>query len=906
MSKMNAPILALNGGEVSKDALVRVDLEKMRLCLETAENIMLTVLGPTIFRAGTKYLGSTQSNLKSQLIDFIFSAAQTALLETTALGMRIWKADSLITRPTIATTVTNGAFGSAIGTGWIDSSDTNATSASAGGVCTLTGNDYAAARITNTVTVAGGDIAKIHGLRITVTRGPVTLRIGTTSGGDELIKETALGTGTHSIGFTPGATTFYIRLEAEGTLVRKLTSCSIEAAGNVSVPTPWAGADLDFLRWAQSADVIFTACRGYKPVQIERRNWDSWSVIDYQTTDGPYRAPNIRRINLSPSARTGSVTLTATKAVFYAGHVGALFKLTHLGQLQQKLLQGESQFTDPIRVVGVGQADRQFTIDIANLTGTGSTVTLQRSYGDVGDWTDYLSYTANQSAVAVNDSPGSGAATGEINDNQIIFYRLAIKPGNYSTGTATCKLTYGGGIQTGICRVTAYSSPTSVTAEVLTPFASTQSTDDWVEGEWSDYRGWPSSVKFFDGRLWWAGFDKVYGSVSDDFNNFSPEVEGDSGPIIRSIATGPVEGINWILPLQRLLVGTASSEVSIRSSSFDEPLTPTNFTARDASTRGCADVNAIKIDASGLFIQGNGNKMFELTYSLEANDYASSEVTRINRDILLAGVTRLTSQRQPDTRIWSIKADGEAAILLYEKNEQVVGWSRYITDGDIESAACLRGVTADYVYLQVLRTIGGSPVRYIEKVSLDSEAVGANDNWMADCAIKITQAASTTVSGLGHLEGKGVIVWDNGRAVVDQSGVLPVVTGGQITGLPVTVTTPIIGLPYTGKIKTVKLAYASQGGTALAQKKKVDHLAMIASNICLDGIKLGPSFDKLTRFSGLYQGKTLAVGQVLPSYDADASSFGGSWDTDSRVCLQMQAPYPATIGALIVGMLTNG
>jgi hypothetical protein len=46
-------------------------------------------------------------------------------------------------------------------------------------------------------------------------------------------------------------------------------------------------------------------------------------------------------------------------------------------------------------------------------------------------------------------------------------------------------------------------------------------------------------------------------------------------------------------------------------------------------------------------------------------------------------------QKQPDQIIWCIKDDGEVALLAYERSQEVVGWSRFVTDGDVISGCAL-------------------------------------------------------------------------------------------------------------------------------------------------------------------------------------------------------------------------
>src|SRR3546814_8039553 len=107
----------------------------------------------------------------------------------------------------------------------------------------------------------------------------------------------------------------------------------------------------------------------------------------------------------------------------------------------------------------------------------------------------------------------------------------------------------------------------------------------------------------FRSRLWHAGREEVIGSVSDAFDSFDDTIEGNSGPISRTIGSGPIDFINWLLPLQRLLIGTEGAEISARSSSLDEQLTPTNFGLKTTSTYGSAAVAAVAVDDSGLYVQ---------------------------------------------------------------------------------------------------------------------------------------------------------------------------------------------------------------------------------------------------------------------------------------------------------------
>ena len=53
-------------------------------------------------------------------------------------------------------------------------------------------------------------------------------------------------------------------------------------------------------------------------------------------------------------------------------------------------------------------------------------------------------------------------------------------------------------------------------------------------------------------------------------------------------------------------------------------------------------------------------------------------------------------------------------------------------------------------------------------------------------------------------------------------------------------------------------------------------------------------------------GAAVASGTIWNEFDDPAAPFLGEWDTDSRICLQVEAPYPATVKAVVFGIQTSG
>jgi len=908
MPKSTAATLAFNRGLIGELAQARVDLARYAMSAEIQQNWMTRVLGSMSLRPGMQYLGSTYSNARAKTIPFIFSSTDTAQLELTAGVMRVRVADALITRPAVSAQTTNGSFTSDV-SGWTDSDESGATSAWAtGGYLSLIGTGPNAAIRDQAVTVT--EAGTEHALRIVIARGTVIFRVGSTQGDDDYVTETTLGVGTHSLAFTPTGT-FNVRVMNRDIAAALVDSITVEAAGTLTLPTPWQEADLGMIRRSQSADVMYVAAKGYQQRKIERRGVHSWSIVLYQPKTGPFRNPNITPITITPSGLTGDINLVSSARLFKPGHVGALFQLTSAGQITTANITAGNQFTDPIQVTGVG-GQRAFSILI---TGTFvGTFTLQYSVSAPGNWVDAKTYTTPQ-AISYNDQL----------DNQIIFYRVGIKSGDYSSGSAVATLSFSSGSATGVVRITGFTDQMHVSAAVLDALGGTDATSIWSEGSWSAFRGWPSSVVLHEGRLWWLGLS-VYGSVSDDYENFDASIEGDSGTIQRSIGEGPIDSINWALALNRMLVGTPSAEISARSSSFDEPLTPTNFNLKPSSTQGSSTVDAVRMDKNGIYVQVSEQRLFELSYDLSSNDYISEDLTLLVPELNAAGIVGIAIQRKPDTRVHCWRADGTVGVLVFDKAENVTCWLEVITAGAVEDVSFMPGKGEDRVYYQVRRTINGQTVRYLEKWALESECTGLPMAKHADAHIMYSGQPTQVIGGLDHLEGQLVVGWGwntvtpfiggNGlEAGFDLLGP-HLVTNGQITNLPSPVTDACIGLGYSAPWKSMKQAFAAAMGTPLNQTKRIDKVGLILRNTQAQALQVGADFDHLddlplddlpitlgTQGTANEQPDTNAV---LDKYDYQLAPFDDLWSTDSRLCMQAKAPRPCTVLAATVEMTTNG
>lgn len=98
------------------------------------------------------------------------------------------------------------------------------------------------------------------------------------------------------------------------------------------IATPYLEADLFELKFTQSADVLYITHPDYAPRKLSRTGHTSWTLTVIDFLDGPY-LPDTQSdtITITPSGTTGSITLTASAALFASTDVDRLVRLKLTG-----------------------------------------------------------------------------------------------------------------------------------------------------------------------------------------------------------------------------------------------------------------------------------------------------------------------------------------------------------------------------------------------------------------------------------------------------------------------------------------------------------------------------------------------------------------------------------------------
>lgn len=643
--------------------------------------------------------------------------------------------------------------------------------------------------------------------------------------------------------------------------VTKVRGILMSGGSPVEVATPYAAADLrnadgtPRLRYVQSGDFLYLAHSAYQPRILKRLTTTSFSLSVFDAKGGPWKALNEASTTIYASAETGSVTLTSSAGIFQAAHVGSLIYL-------------ESRDTNAVPAWEVGKA-----------IAAGA---RRRSDGKT--------YEALNSATTGTSKP--------------VHTDGALLDGDAGVQWQYRDAGYG------YARITAFTSSTSVTAEVIDRLPSQvvgsgAATTRWAFGEWSSVEGWPSDVAFYRERLWWGRKQQVWGSVSADFTDYSPKSYGTvtaDMAITVTLVSGKINDVQWLAADKDLVAGTAGGEFAIGELTNGEPLGPANKRSRVLSTFGSRAIPPIKNVESLLFIQRSGLKARETFYDFGSDGYKSSDTTVLAEHITYSGITQMAFAPDPDQVVWCIRADGTLLGFTWNNEQAVRGWHRHPIGGSgvVESIAVMPAAEGDRseLWLVVKRTINGVTKRYVEYLERpyrigDSQA----SQFYVDSGLTYTGAATTTISGLSHLEGQTVSVLVNGSPHPNV-----VVTSGAIT-LQIPATTAQVGLPCPAKYRSMRLEAGAQDGTSQGKTKRIHKcvLRLLYTGGGKYGAMNGGPMDYL-----MLRSSTAAMDQPAPLFTGDkVVPWPDGYNTDAYVGFEIDQPVNAVLVAIMPQVSTN-
>jgi hypothetical protein len=664
------------------------------------------------------------------------------------------------------------------------------------------------------------------------------------------------------------------------------------------VVSPWTSADLLTddgtlaLRTAQSADIMWQClASGTKPpYKLSRLGATNWTQTAVAFNDGPFNDVDPKStIVVRASATEGTVTLTSSAALFRASDVGTSFFLQAQSfsdvqpwRTEQNASSGDTcqHEGNYYRAVAIGSAGKFGYVPPTHLGGLAKdgddNVTwlyLHSGYG----WARITAFGSSTSVTATVLSyiPDSIKATGS-------FPSPVIAGEAPATGTPV----YVGG------------------------------TNRWARAAFNDTDGWPTSVAFFRERLFWGRGLNVYGSAVKNFDNYErfegPDLTTETA-INLKLATDRLDLIRWLVGDRTLLVGSSRGELSIQEATPQAVFAADNVTGVPQTEYGSTQLEPLRAAGAVLFVQRSGRRMRELKFDLGTDSYKAEELTVLSEHILQPGVVDMDFQQEPDSLVWCAMGDGSLSALSYNRERGVLGWAPHyiggpsyaVTDrtdgtlavtgfGIVESVVSIAQPDnrRDDLWMIVRRTINGSTKRYVEVVE-DNKLYesGLAYSFYLDSGIsRLTGGATTTITGLSHLEGATVQILADGSPHPDRT-----VVSGSIT-LDYEATVVHVGFHAPARLKTMRVDAAGSGGSMQTKVKSLSEVWLRLLDTVGGGA--GPTFARIDPLPFTDPLATFGTPIALFSGDRELT-WPATMDTDGYVCVEQSQPLPMTLVAIV-------
>jgi len=488
------------------------------------------------------------------------------------------------------------------------------------------------------------------------------------------------------------------------------------------------------------------------------------------------------------------------------------------------------------------------------------------------------------------------------------------------TASAVTGINGGAGFQTtdvgriisfnsGKAKITSRTSTTIVVCTITTAFASTAATANFNLGAFSDTTGHPSCVSFFEQRLVFAGTtdepQTLFFSKAGDYENMTTGTNADDA-MVYTIASNQVNAIRYMKAVRTLVVGTTGGEFTVSADGTDASITPTNITIKRQSSFGSANVDAIPAGNAILFLQKAKRKIRELQYNFDSDGYQAPDLTILNETVTDTGINEMSYQQEPGSNIWCVRDDGVLACLTYQRSENVIAWSRHIFGGVFgsgnavcESVASISGtLTEDEVWVIVKRTINGATKRFVECFSdFDFDETSSTDFKFLDSHLSYSGSATTTLSGLAHLEGQTVSILADGAAHANKT-----VSSGAIT-LDRSATKACVGLSYDSILQTMRIEGGAAEGTSQGKTKRISKVVLRLFETV--GVKVGPSLSNLETIPFRTTSSLLSNPvDTLLSGDKEIE-FNDDYNSDGFIFIKQDQPLPCSILAIYPTLVTS-
>ena len=579
---------------------------------------------------------------------------------------------------------------------------------------------------------------------------------------------------------------------------------------------------------------------------------------------------------LKPSATSGNdVTITATKDTFTSGMVNSHIKLTQQAENQSERIEIQaSSITEETKSIRVGKAWKITT----HGTWKGK-VTVYHS-DDNKTWQEYRSYKSNND----QNFTESGTVT-----TPTWMKAVAVTDADNESGKLTVDFSRNPYSNDGTAKITEVVSPTEVKASVIADFANTDKTQVYALSSWNNDNGYPKMACFFQDRLVLAATKKepysIWMSRTGDYPNFGIEkVDGgvtDDSAIKADLITRNGFEILHLVPAKDLVILTTGNEWIIEGSSV---ITPAKINPRPQTMRGSNTCPPQHIGNRIVHVQRSGKTVRDLGYQYDADNYNGDDLTLLATH-LTEGHKLVSSAyvQEPNSTLYYVRDDGVLLSLAFIKEQNVFAWSHHKTDGKYKKVASIPNGASDVLYVTVER----NGKTYIERFNPNLEAAVYMDSYVTGSGSSIE---------IPHLIGKTVQVLADGTRLQDRA-----VPENGLVAFGQSFSDITVGLAYETRVEQPGPDIGLKEGTMQARISKINTVVLRVEKSY--GGHIGYTFHDKDMDELRYEDyETLETGDIVQQMPvADIGS-----NTKNHICIKHNEPFPFKLNAIIREVSIDG
>jgi hypothetical protein len=376
----------------------------------------------------------------------------------------------------------------------------------------------------------------------------------------------------------------------------------------------------------------------------------------------------------------------------------------------------------------------------------------------------------------------------------------------------------------GRARIVEYVSTTVVKAITEYPFFDTAavSSGGWelesgYVDVWSSTKGWPRTVSFHEGRLYFGGSKSrpstIWGSKIGLFFDFVPTESLDDDAVEATLDTNDLNVITDIISSRDFQVFTTGGEFYIPQTGTD-PVTPLTFTFKNVSRNGIKPGTRVQsVESGSIYIQRQGKSLNEFIFSDTQLTYITQRISLLSGHLLKGpqrvALRKASSTEEADLLLMTNTDDGSMGVFSIMRSQQVTSPSEFTTDGLFIDV----GVDVNAIYVVTKRTFNSVDRYFIELFGYE---------YFTDCAF--VGGAAASASSLPHVA-KALNVITDGSPQGNET----VSGGGSVTFDRASTTSYEVGLPITVYVKTMPAEVKLQTGSRVSFKKRIVEISAIVN-----------------------------------------------------------------------------